>query len=166
MKIDEKTRNAVDELLSAIEIDDSLIYSLRELGNDSKEYLLSLLANAGTHPRRDLVHNAVYVLGELGFKEGIPALSRLLEFSEESTQMRALHVLGRLDRTAAEAQAFRVLEDSQYSTTVKGHALIVLGGAINPESTGRLRAWVEQNDIQELKSLSEEIIYNQDAYSD
>jgi hypothetical protein len=77
--------------------------------------------------------------------------------------MRAIHALGRLDGATAEEQAFRILEDSQYSTSVKGHTLMVLSEAINPQSVSRLQAWVEQNDVQELKRFSEQILLDQDT---
>jgi HEAT repeat protein len=163
MTVDQKTRETVDELLSAIEVDDSVVHEIDMLGDKGRDYLASLLDDPLSHSRRDLVHNAIYVLGQLGRKQEIPILSRLANVPDESIQMRAIHALGRLDSATAEEQAFRILEDSQYSTSVKGHTLMVLSEAINPQSVSRLQAWAEQNDVQELKRFSEQILLDQDT---
>ena len=161
MKIENKTRKEVDELLSAIEIDAGVIQQINTLGKKGKQYLLSLIKEASSHPRSDLVNNAIYVLGELGSKDDITALSKLIDTSDENIQMRAIHALSRLDVDLAEEQAFRIIENSDVSKNVKGHALMVLSQVISSESTERFQKWVELNhDVQELKNISAQISFN------
>jgi HEAT repeat protein len=159
MKVDDETRKQVDELLSAIEIDDAVVHEIRALDEKGREYLVSLLEEVPSHPRRDLVHNAIYVLGELGRKDDITALLKLIDSSDENIQIRAVHALGRLDVALAEEQAFRILENKDVLSNVKGHALMVLSKVISPESTERFQQWVELNhDVQELKNISAQIM--------
>ena len=164
MNNEKNVNHAVDELLSAIEIDDGVVYQIELLGQEAKEYLMSLLSSDPTDPAyADLIRNAIFVLSYLGCNEVIPKLKKMTNSPDENIQARAIHALGRIDSTTAEEESFRVIESSDYKIATKGHALMVLDQVIHQRSTERFRKWVAANDIPELRSLAEGMLVEMEA---
>lgn len=164
MKIDDKTRTEVEELLSAIEIDDGVIYRFQNLGKKATQYLITLLKDPISNPRRDLIRNAIYVLGKIGGAGSVSLLSKLSSSKDEDLQMRAIHALSKVDERSAEEQAFMILEKPDTNIEVKGHALMILDQLLGKDSVERLQKWADENrNIHELGRITDKILFDRES---